>query len=81
MNAHACLQHRVALLLTALPLAVGATDVLKNVPKEGEVPTGKVVYVDDGKCPKGEIKEITGGSQQKGIARKTRCVKRPADAK
>jgi hypothetical protein len=79
MKARACLSYRATLLLAALPLAVGAIELLKKVPKEGEVPTGKVVYVDDGKCPKGEIKEITGGSQEKGIARKTRCVKRPAD--
>ena len=68
-------------LLIAAPIGAHATEVLKKVPEEGEVPYGKVVYVDDGKCPKGEIKEITGGSQEKGIARKTRCVKRPVDAK
>jgi len=58
-----------------------AADYPKTVPKDGEIPYGKVVYVDDGKCPKGEIKEITGGSQEKAIPRKTRCVKRPAESK
>lgn len=51
--------------------------VLKEMPKGGDIPYGKVVYVDDGKCPKGEVKEVTGGSDTKGIARKVRCVKRP----
>ena len=51
---------------------------LKEVPKEGELPRGKVVLVDDGTCPKREVKEITGGSRDKAIPRKTRCVKRPA---
>jgi hypothetical protein len=61
--------------------ALAASDYPKSVPKDGEIPYGKVVYVDDGKCPKGEIKEITGGSQEKSIPRKTRCVKRPAESK
>ena len=54
-------------------------EYLKEIPKDGEIPYGKVVYVDDKKCPKGEIKEITGGSQEKKIPRKTRCVKRPRE--
>ena len=81
MNSPPHLLWAIGLLLIVAPVAAETTEVLKHVPKEGEVPLGKVVYVDDGKCPKGEIKEITGGSQQKGIARKTRCVKRSADAK
>jgi hypothetical protein len=58
-----------------------APPYLKEVPKDGEIPYGKIVYVDDGKCPRGEIKEITGGSQEKSIPRRTRCVKRPATSK
>jgi hypothetical protein len=54
--------------------------VLKEAPKEGDISYGKVVLVDDGTCPKGEVKEITGGSSAKAIPRKTRCVKRPARA-
>jgi hypothetical protein len=54
--------------------------VLKEVPKEGDIPYGKVILVDDGTCPKGEVKEVTGGSRAKAIPRKTRCVKRPAKA-
>ena len=51
---------------------------LKSMPKGGDIPYGKIVYVDDGKCPKGEVKEVTGGSQVKDVERKVRCVKRPA---
>jgi hypothetical protein len=73
---------RAAALAGALVVAVSApslarADDLKKAPKDGEVPHGKIVIVDDGKCPKGEVKEITGGSQDKGIPRKTRCIKRP----
>lgn len=63
-------------MLVPLP-GLAKPEYLKEVPKDGDIPHGKVVYVDDKKCPKGEIKEITGGSQEKAIPRKTRCVKRP----
>jgi hypothetical protein len=81
VNTRVLVSCRVAFLLIGVPACAGATDVLKKMPKEGDVPYGKIVYVDDGKCPKGEIKEVTGGSQQKGVARKTRCVKRPPEVK
>lgn len=76
-----------------LPFAVAATlgfllsypcqsqttvEYLKEEPPKGSVPYRKVVYVDDGTCPKGEVKEITGGNQTKSIPRKVRCVKRPS---
>ena len=49
----------------------------KETPASGEVPYGKVVIVDDGTCPKGQVKEITGGSREKAILRQVRCVKKP----
>jgi hypothetical protein len=52
-------------------------EILKKEPPAGQVRYGKIVYVDDGTCPRGEIKEITGGHQEKSIPRKVRCVKRP----
>ena len=52
-------------------------EYLKEEPPKGSVPYRKIVYVDDGTCPKGEVKQITGGSQEKSIPRKVRCVKRP----
>jgi hypothetical protein len=51
-------------------------EYLKEAPPSGALPRGKVVYVDDGACPKGEVKEITGGSESKSIPRAVRCVKR-----
>lgn len=53
---------------------------LTKMPKGGDIPFGKIVYVDDGECPKGEVKEVTGGSQVKDVPRKVRCVKRPDKA-
>lgn len=59
-----------------MPAVCLSQDVyLKEMPKGGDIPFGKVVYVDDGQCPKGEVKEVRGGSQVKGIARQVRCVK------
>ncbi|HEX9686800.1 MAG TPA: DUF6719 family protein [Burkholderiales bacterium] len=52
-------------------------EVLRKEPPAGEVRYGKIVYVDDGACPRGEVKEITGGNRDKSIPRKVRCVKRP----
>lgn len=54
-------------------------EYLKEEPPKGSVPHRKIVYVDDGTCPKAEVKEITGGSETKSIPRKVRCVKRPAN--
>jgi hypothetical protein len=53
-------------------------EYLKEEPLKGALPYRKIVYVDDGTCPKGEVKEITGGSQEKSIPRTVRCVKRPS---
>ena len=53
---------------------------LREMPKEGAIPFGVSVYVDDRKCPKGEIKEVIGGSREKNIGRQVRCVPRPPRA-
>ena len=53
-------------------------EYLKEEPPAGSVPYRKIVYVDDGTCPNGQVKEITGGSQAKSIPRQVRCVKRPS---
>lgn len=53
---------------------------LTQMPEEGELSYGVTVYVDDRKCPKGEIKEVTGGSRDKNIPRQVRCVPRPPRA-
>lgn len=52
-------------------------EVLKEMPPTGSVRQGDVVYVDDGRCPAGEVKKITGGNQKTGVARQVECVKKP----
>jgi hypothetical protein len=66
---------RISLVAAAMLLATSAqSQVLKGEPSEGSVATGKKVLVDDGTCPAGQIKEVTGGSKITHIARATRCI-------
>ncbi|MGH6622897.1 MAG: DUF6719 family protein [Burkholderiaceae bacterium] len=58
-------------------LARAAPEILREMPSEGEIPYRKIVYVDDKTCPAGQIKEVTGGSKEKSVPRKVRCVKTP----
>ena len=69
----------VAACFTALLACSGPTKIkyLSKEPAMGDLSYGEVVYVDDGKCPGGQIKKITGGSDEEGVAREVRCVARP----
>ena len=73
---------RLALALCALVVAaVPATAALTPrgsamEPAAGTIATGVSVLVDDGTCPAGQIKQITGGDTKRGVARVRRCVRR-----
>ena len=67
----------LAFALGAASRAQPKVEMLKEEPPKGSLPYGKMVYVDDRSCPKGEVKEIVGGNQEKSIPRRVRCVKRP----
>jgi hypothetical protein len=60
--------------------APASVEVLMQMPPKGSVRQGEVVYVDDGRCPAGEVTKITGGNQKTGVARQEECVKRPRSA-
>ena len=82
MNSFALILAAAFCLATSSPAQSQRTIAyLKEDPLPGTLPFRKVVYVDDGTCPGGEVKEITGGSQAKLISRSVRCVKRPSRAK
>lgn len=66
-----------ALASCATAPAFAAPAVLKEEPAKGVLRVGEVVYVDDGSCPAGALKKITGGNQQAGKTRLVECVKRP----
>ncbi|RYF42531.1 MAG: hypothetical protein EOO27_45115 [Comamonadaceae bacterium] len=57
--------------------AAHAEEVLKELPANLSLRKGQVVYVDNGKCPAGEVLKITGGHASAGVPRQTECVKRP----
>jgi len=64
-------------LLTVL-LAVGLAScqtILKQEPAKGTLATGKKVLVDDGTCPAGQVKQVTGSTP--GNPRIKECVPMP----
>ncbi|MGS5088785.1 DUF6719 family protein [Hydrogenophaga sp. A37] len=58
--------------------ATGASaDMPKQMPQDGVLSPGEVVLVDDGRCPAGEVKQVTGGNKVKNIPREVKCVPKP----
>jgi hypothetical protein len=58
--------------------AVDPLPILPKDPEQGHLLPGQQVLVDDGRCPAGQIKEVTGGSNRKcpvtsGLADTTKC--------
>ena len=77
------------LLVFAAVFAVATTvlsgqslaEVLKREPPMGQLREGQVVLVDDGSCPAGQIKQVTGGNHVKAggfkqIVRTRTCIPR-----
>ena len=59
-------------------VATGTTAELpRQMPKDGVLSPGEVVLVDDGRCPAGEVKQVTGGNKAKNIPREVKCVPKP----
>ena len=61
--------------------ALAQTPVLKREPAMGTLTQGEIVLVDDGKCPKGQIRRVVGGNHvdvggTKRIRRTSTCVRR-----
>jgi hypothetical protein len=58
--------------------ATGASaDMPKKMPQDGVLSPGEVVLVDDGRCPAGEVKQVTGGNKAKNVPREVKCVPKP----
>ncbi|MDP4026368.1 adenylate/guanylate cyclase domain-containing protein [Methylobacterium sp. NEAU 140] len=51
--------------------------ILDKDPAPGTLAYGKTVLVDDGSCSSGQIKEVTGGNNNRNIPRSSRCIDRP----
>ncbi|MDR7144155.1 DUF6719 family protein [Rhizobium sp. BE258] len=67
------LRYSLAVLI-AFGLA-GCQSILKEEPAKGTLPTGKKVLVDDGTCPPGQVKQVTGATA--GNPRIKECVPMP----
>lgn len=53
-----------------------SNELLKKEPAMGQLPTGAAVLVDDGTCPKGQVKKVVGGNMVTGQPRLRSCVAR-----
>lgn len=63
--------------MMALTLSLFAVTILTREPDSGELRLGQRVYVDDGTCPAGQIKEVAGANlTPSGIVRTRQCVAR-----
>ena len=67
---------RAGIAVPDTPARPGAT-ILSQQPRSGSLAYGQKVLVDDGRCPAGEVNEVTGGSTNLNVARGFRCVIRP----
>jgi hypothetical protein len=59
------------------PAPAPAARILKAEPPGGQLPHGARVWIDDGSCPAGFIKQVIGGDVSLGLARERSCVPRP----
>jgi hypothetical protein len=57
--------YAISVLMLALSASVASAEILKKEPKMGALQEGQTVLVDDGSCPKGQIKRVVGGNHRK----------------
>jgi hypothetical protein len=74
------------LLLAGMALALSATSVMaEQVSREQDIVNlrlGQHIMVDDGSCPAGQIKEVSGAKlTPNGILRTVKCIPRPGTKK
>ena len=71
----------IAVVAVAVP-PIAAAQIVKREPAIGAMKEGERVLVDDGSCPKGQVKEVIGGNHtkvggKKQLARQRKCIARP----
>lgn len=63
--------------MMAAALSLLAVTILPREPDPGELRLGQRVYVDDGSCPAGQVKEVAGANlTSAGVTRVRQCVAR-----
>jgi hypothetical protein len=71
-----------ALAMTGSLAVPGAfAETVKKEPPMGALKPGQVVFVDDGRCPAGQVMRVTGGNHVKAggtkqVERQRTCVKK-----
>lgn len=65
------------LIVGAAAVSARAQTLPHREPPEGELRLGQRVYIDDGSCPAGQIKQVTGARlTPNGVVRERECVAR-----
>ncbi|UVK42342.1 lipoprotein [Mesorhizobium sp. AR07] len=67
---------RYIILLAGAAMLSGCNQTLKSEPSPGTLTFGTKLLVDDGTCPAGQIKQITGGHGSK-VRRQRKCIAKP----
>ena len=60
-----------------VPQAGTTAQILTTEPAVGQLPAGARVLIDDGTCPAGQLKQVTGSNDAAGQPRLRSCVPRP----
>lgn len=68
--------NKIAMVAVGLSLCACQQTILSEEPGRGTIRTGEKVLVDDGRCPAGEVTQVTGGAP--GVGRKYECITRPS---
>ncbi len=73
--------HAIFLAVLAINVTAANAEILKREPPMGALREGQVVLVDDGSCPRGQVKRVVGGNHVKvggikHIVRTHSCVAR-----
>ncbi len=71
----------IGCLAAAALVGPAYSQMLKQEPPMGKLKHGEKVLVDNGKCPSGQVQEVTGGDHRKvggkqQVERSRRCVSR-----
>lgn len=70
------MKSRCMIAIVALMGLAGCQSILKSEPAKGTLPQGQKVLVDDGSCPAGQVKQVTGATP--GTPRLKECIPMPA---
>lgn len=68
----------ISALMIGASVAAGCSSTMKAEPGPGQLGSGVKVLVDDGSCPAGQIKQVTGGNNSANIPRTRECIARPS---